>query len=130
MYRSLGINEAFTHCCLYSFVGFFFSLITPSATGGQPVQLYVMKKDGLPLTVSAMLLVIATINYKLVLVAIGAFVFIVCPGMVWHYIKPVLGWCISGMVLILPIYIMFVFVSCLAFSVVAYLNIIYKRGIR
>lgn len=30
----------------YSFIGFFYSGITPSATGGQPVQLYYMSKDG------------------------------------------------------------------------------------
>ena len=34
-------------CIKYSFVGFFYSGITPSATGGQPVQLYVMNKDNI-----------------------------------------------------------------------------------
>ena len=33
-------------CVQYSFIGFFYSGITPSATGGQPVQLYYMNKDG------------------------------------------------------------------------------------
>ena len=33
-------------CIQYSFIGFFYSGITPSATGGQPVQLYYMNKDG------------------------------------------------------------------------------------
>ena len=33
-------------CFQYSFIGFFYSGITPSATGGQPVQLYYMNKDG------------------------------------------------------------------------------------
>ena len=64
MFRSLGESVKFTHCCLYSFVGFFFCLVTPSATGGQPAQLYFMKKDGLSLTISTMVLVIVTITYK------------------------------------------------------------------
>ena len=34
MMKVLGENVKLTHCFLYSFVGFFFSLITPSATGG------------------------------------------------------------------------------------------------
>lgn len=38
MMRSVGQNVILTHCFLYSFVGFFFSAITPSATGGQPAQ--------------------------------------------------------------------------------------------
>ena len=40
MMRSVGQPVILTHCFLYSFVGFFFSAITPSATGGQPAQLY------------------------------------------------------------------------------------------
>ena len=33
-------------CFQYSFIGFFYSGITPSATGGQPVQLYSLAKEG------------------------------------------------------------------------------------
>ena len=32
-------------CIKYSFVGFFYSYITPSSSGGQPAQIYYMKKD-------------------------------------------------------------------------------------
>ena len=39
MMKSVGQPVILTHCFLYSFVGFFFSAITPSATGGQPAQL-------------------------------------------------------------------------------------------
>ncbi len=111
MLKGLGENVLFSHCCLYSFIGFFFCLVTPSATGGQPAQLYFMKKDGLPLTVSAMVLVIVTITYKLVLVAIGALVFIFRPAGVMLYIKPVTGWCVLGMLLnVICIAVMFIFV--------------------
>lgn len=44
MLKGLGEHVLFSHCCLYSFIGFFFCLVTPSATGGQPAQLYFMKK--------------------------------------------------------------------------------------
>ena len=70
MMKVLGENVKLTHCFLYSFVGFFFSLITPSATGGQPAQLYFMKKDKLSLPTSTMVLLIVTITYKLVLVVL------------------------------------------------------------
>ena len=32
--RRLGTKTKFSHCCLFSFVGFFYSAITPSASGG------------------------------------------------------------------------------------------------
>jgi len=38
----------------YALVGFFFSSVTPSASGGDPMQIYYMKKDGLPIGHSAL----------------------------------------------------------------------------
>ena len=43
-------------CIQYSYIGFFYSGITPSATGGQPMQLYYMKKDGNELSKSSIVL--------------------------------------------------------------------------
>lgn len=74
MMRTLGEKVRMGHCALYSFVGFFFSCITPSATGGQPMQIYYMKKDRLDIPVSTLVLMIVTITYKAVLVFIGLLV--------------------------------------------------------
>ncbi|WP_373213953.1 YbhN family protein [Ruminococcus sp. 5_1_39BFAA] len=74
MMRTLGAKVKMSHCALYSFVGFFFSCITPSATGGQPMQIYYMKKDKLPIPVTTLVLMIVTITYKAVLVFIGILV--------------------------------------------------------
>ena len=87
MMKVLGENVKLTHSFLYSFVGFFFSLITPSATGGQPAQLYFMKKDKLSLPTSTMVLLIVTITYKLVLVVLGLVVMILRPEPVWRLLK-------------------------------------------
>lgn len=76
MMRTLGARVKMGHCALYSFVGFFFSCITPSATGGQPMQIYYMKKDKLPVPVTTLVLMIVTITYKAVLVVIGAAVWL------------------------------------------------------
>ncbi|MBC5752833.1 flippase-like domain-containing protein [Roseburia sp. BX0805] len=59
-------------CISCSFIGFFFSGITPSATGGQPVQLYDMKKDGIALSASSVVLMTVALFYKVVLVLLGA----------------------------------------------------------
>ena len=58
-------------CIQYSYIGFFYSGITPSATGGQPMQLYYMKKDGNELSQSSIVLMTVALLYKLVLVLVG-----------------------------------------------------------
>lgn len=87
------------HCFLYSFVGFFFSCITPSATGGQPAQIYYMRKDKIPVPVSTLVLMIVTITYKLVLVVLGLAVVLFRPPEVMKYLNPVIGWCYLGLAL-------------------------------
>ena len=58
-------------CFQYSFIGFFYSGITPSATGGQPVQLYYMNKDGNRVSDSTVVLMTVAVVYKFVLVVLG-----------------------------------------------------------
>ncbi|HPE15859.1 MAG TPA: lysylphosphatidylglycerol synthase transmembrane domain-containing protein [Oscillospiraceae bacterium] len=69
--RTLRQGVPFRSCAKYSCIGFFFSCITPSASGGQPAQLVEMRRDGVSLPVGSMVLLIITIAYKLVLVTIG-----------------------------------------------------------
>ena len=52
-------------CIKYSFVGFFYSGITPSATGGQPMQLYYMQKEGHKVSDSSVVLMKVAVVYKL-----------------------------------------------------------------
>ncbi len=87
------------HCLLYSFVGFFFSCITPSASGGQPAQIFFMKKDRIPIPVSTLILMIVTVTYKMVLVLLGSAVFIIRPTEIMNLLHPVLGICYLGFVL-------------------------------
>ncbi len=63
-------------CIKYSFIGFFFSCITPSASGGQPAQMYYMNKDNVNIATSSLVLLIVTIAYKFVLVFIGVLLII------------------------------------------------------
>ncbi len=87
--HTLGTKVKFSHCCLYSFIGFFYSSITPSASGGQPMQIVAMRKDKIPIAVSTIVLAIVTITYKLVLVLLGLFILIVKPGHIMAYLEPV-----------------------------------------
>ena len=62
MMRSYGIHLKKTSCFLFSSVGFFFSCITPSASGGQPMQIYYMKKEKVSIPVATVILMIVTIT--------------------------------------------------------------------
>ena len=73
MMRTFGIFLKKRICFLFSSIGFFFSCITPSASGGQPMQIYYMKKEKIPIPVSTVILMVVTITYKLVLVVIFLF---------------------------------------------------------
>ncbi len=69
--RALQGKAQFLPCIRYSFVGFLYSGITPSATGGQPMQLYHMNRDGNSLSASTVVLMTVALVYKLVLVVMG-----------------------------------------------------------
>lgn len=85
MMRSLKKQSNLLSCVKYSFIGFFFSCITPSATGGQPAQLYYMKKDGWDLSVSTLILMIVTVGYKFVLVFLGAVILVFHHSLIANY---------------------------------------------
>lgn len=86
MMRTLGIQLKKGTCFLFSSVGFFFSCITPSASGGQPAQIYYMKKEKIPIPVSTLVLMIVTITYKLVLVVVGLGLVIFGQGFIHKYL--------------------------------------------
>lgn len=77
MLRVLEQKTSFLRCLKYSFIGFFFSYITPSSTGGQPMQMYHMKKDKIKIGYSTLIMLLITIAYKsvLVLLALGFLIF-------------------------------------------------------
>jgi len=99
MMNSIKQRVKLLHCFLYSFVGFFVSCITPSATGGQPAQIYFMKKDRIPIPVATLILMIVTITYKFVLVLIGAFTLLFRPTGIMNYLEPAIGICWLGLLL-------------------------------
>lgn len=83
----MGKKTRLWQCAKYSFVGFFFSGLTPSATGGQPVQLYYMKKDGYTLSASSVVLMTVAVLYKLILVLIGTGILLLWYHPLREYLK-------------------------------------------
>lgn len=58
-------NVSFFHGIKYAFVGFFFSSITPSSTGGQPAQVYFMKRDNIEISHSSLALLIELTSFQI-----------------------------------------------------------------
>ena len=65
---------------VYASADIYFSAITPSATGGQPASAYFMILDGIPAATATVTLLVNLCMYTLSIVFIGAFCFIVRPG--------------------------------------------------
>jgi len=63
----LGHRLPYRRCLGYSFTGFYFSSITPSATGGQPAQIYYMSKDGVPAAHGALNMMLIAVCYQVVI---------------------------------------------------------------
>lgn len=74
--KTMGQNPRLTSCMKYAFIGFYFSGITPSASGGQPVQVYCMGRDRLSLSKSALCLLLISVVYQGTLLLYGGGVYL------------------------------------------------------
>ncbi|MDD4124234.1 MAG: lysylphosphatidylglycerol synthase transmembrane domain-containing protein [Eubacteriales bacterium] len=65
----IGIYRGF----VYAAADFYFSAVTPSATGGQPFVIYYMNKDGVPVSEGFLSTFLHTTVYKIVLLTLNLF---------------------------------------------------------
>lgn len=73
----VGIKTSYLKCLKYAIVGYFFSSITPSSSGGQPMQVYYMYKDDIKVSHSSLALLLELTSYLIItiLLAIGGFIY-------------------------------------------------------
>lgn len=69
--KYLGYKIKFIKGCIYSCIEFYFSGITPSSTGGQPAEMYYMRRDGVPVGVFSIAVLLITAIFKIVLILLG-----------------------------------------------------------
>lgn len=79
MLREMEHPVPYRHCLQFAAVGFYFSSITPSATGGQPAEVYYMARRGISAAHGALTMLLFTIVYQLVMVCYGLGVWIAAP---------------------------------------------------
>ncbi|TAH65095.1 MAG: flippase-like domain-containing protein [Anaerolineaceae bacterium] len=68
---SLKTPLPYYKCLQYSCIGFYFSSITPSASGGQPVQVYYMRQHKIPVSVSTITIFFIVFVYQIAMVFWG-----------------------------------------------------------
>lgn len=77
--RRLGHQVPYRRCLGYSFVGFYVSSITPSATGGQPAQIYCMSQDRIPAAHGALNMMLIAACYQTAALIWGGGVWLLGP---------------------------------------------------
>lgn len=99
--KKLSILKVFKYTC----IGNFFSAITPAATGGQPVEVYYMNKDGIETSSGTMTMLMQLCGFQtsiLILSILGAVLnpSLLSGEIIWFYL---LGLTINGIALLLMI---------------------------
>lgn len=77
--RRLGHRIPYRYCLGYSLVGFYVSSVTPSATGGQPAQIYYMSRDGVPAAHGALNMMLIASCYQTASLIWGVGVWLAVP---------------------------------------------------
>ena len=94
--KKISIFSAFK----YTLIGFFFSSITPSSSGGQAVEIYYMNKDGISYANATMALLIHLCGLQISIILLGVVGAIIYPvalsNVLWLFI---LGIILNGIVL-------------------------------
>ena len=68
---ALDYRTSLGRACSYSAADIYFSAITPSASGGQPACLLLMRRDGIPGSVGTAVLLLTLAMYALAILSIG-----------------------------------------------------------
>lgn len=78
--KGLGYRKSFLKNLSYAAADIYFSAITPSGTGGQPVEGYLMVKDGIPGAISTVVMITNLLFYTMAIVLLGALGLLLRPS--------------------------------------------------
>ena len=93
----------------FTWIGFFFSAVTPAASGGQPVEIYYMTKEKIKAANGTMAMLLQLCSFQIATIVISIICAILYPsilkdGIVWIYL---LGLLLNGTVLLFMIIAIF-----------------------
>ena len=70
LFRALGQRMGPLRCLKYHLIEFFFSAVTPSSSGGQPIEVFYMRADGYKVTESTVILLVVAVLYKIAMLVL------------------------------------------------------------
>lgn len=79
--KTLGAPLPLRRCYTSSLMSFCCASITPSSSGGQPAQLYVMTHFGVPLSIASLSVLVLSMSYQCSMLATGLVSFFLLGGM-------------------------------------------------
>lgn len=93
--KELGENIKFLTAIKYTLIGFFFSSITPAASGGQPMEIYYMHKDNISVANSTLALLMNLCSFQIISLTLGIISAIIHfdvlkSGLIWLFILGIL----------------------------------------
>ncbi len=81
-FRYQQVDVSLGSCEVVGLIGIFYSNITPAATGGQPMQVFSLKKRGVPPGVASSALAVKFFCWQCALLAMGGVFWLIHPGFV------------------------------------------------
>lgn len=91
--KILGEKISIFSALKFTWIGFFFSSITPAATGGQPVEIYYMTKENFSGPNATLALLIQLCGFQISTITYG----IVCSFFYWHILSKFLWLYLIGL---------------------------------
>lgn len=109
MLKSFGEKISVFKGLKYTFIGYFFSAITPASSGGQPMEIYYMTKDKLSGANSTLALLIEACGYQIATLSLGIICAIINPQTISSGLLPlfILGILINGCALLVLLFSIF-----------------------
>lgn len=106
-----NIKSSFWQKIKYACYGFFFSSITPSSSGGQPLQLYAMHKDNIDVARGALSLIFELTGFQVASMSLALFGLVTRFTYIHDHLKAVMGFVYLG--LTLNSFVLFLLLSAL-----------------
>ncbi|MBQ2596710.1 MAG: flippase-like domain-containing protein, partial [Oscillospiraceae bacterium] len=83
--KGFGFGRNYFNCLSYTASDLYFSAITPSSTGGQPMEAWFMFQDGVPVVISTVVLLTYLLLYTLSTVLIGLTGMLLVPSSILSF---------------------------------------------
>lgn len=83
--KSFGYKRSIGRNFTYSSADIYFSAITPSASGGQPASALFMVQDGIPASMTTVILIVNLVMYTFAIIIIGLVSLVLSPSVFLHF---------------------------------------------